>query len=136
MADISRSRDYQTEQTEFGTMPMWDLDDLFPGPQSPEFKAALDGAATEAQSFEADNKGKLADKAAAGELGDGLPQQGMLLGGVEELLVVALRHRPIRREFHRFGGNGREFAFGLRGGLRRNRCECLRACRRRARWST
>ena len=34
-------------------LPIWDLADLFPGPDSPELEAALDGAARAARAFAA-----------------------------------------------------------------------------------
>ena len=34
------------------TLPRWDLDSIFPGPESPEFRAALDGIATGARNLE------------------------------------------------------------------------------------
>jgi oligoendopeptidase F len=40
-------------------LPRWDLSDLFPGPQSPELKAALAEAAEEAKGFAAAHRGRL-----------------------------------------------------------------------------
>ena len=40
-------------------LPRWDLSDLFPGPQSPELKAALAEAAEEAKGFAAAYRGRL-----------------------------------------------------------------------------
>ncbi|MEO6396126.1 MAG: M3 family oligoendopeptidase [Devosia sp.] len=53
---------------EFGAMPHWDLDDLYPGPDSPELKRDLDWAKSEAKAFEADYKGKLESLAKSGKL--------------------------------------------------------------------
>lgn len=47
----------------FGTLPTWDLTDLYPSAESPEFVAALDKAATDSLAFEAKWKGKLAEAA-------------------------------------------------------------------------
>ncbi len=57
-----------TGNSTFGTMPEWDLSDLFPGADSPEFKAALKRAEDESIAFEARYKGKLAELAASGGL--------------------------------------------------------------------
>ncbi|SMQ75653.1 oligoendopeptidase F [Devosia lucknowensis] len=50
----------QKGHNQFGNLPVWNLDDLYPGKDSPEFKAALDEAKTMAADFEARYKGKLA----------------------------------------------------------------------------
>ena len=51
-----------------GDMPEWDLSDLYPGADSPEFKAALKKAEEDSAGFEAKYKGKLAERAASGSL--------------------------------------------------------------------
>ena len=48
-------------QGEFGDLPQWNLDDLFPGMKSKEFEAAFDQAVPSAESFEKKYKGKLVD---------------------------------------------------------------------------
>jgi oligoendopeptidase F len=55
-----------------GTLPRWNLDDLYPGMDSPELKRDLDLAEADCVSFERDFKGKLADlaKNAPGQLAD------------------------------------------------------------------
>jgi oligoendopeptidase F len=58
----------QKGHNQFGNLPVWDLDDLYPGKDSPEFKAAMDEAKALAARFEADYKGKLADLTRAGRL--------------------------------------------------------------------
>ena len=52
----------------FGTLPEWDLTDLYPAPDSPELKRDLDWAKAEAKSFETDYKGKLDGLAKSGRL--------------------------------------------------------------------
>jgi oligoendopeptidase F len=47
-----------------GALPEWDLDDLYPGLDSPELKWDLENAETRCLAFEADFKGKLAAMAA------------------------------------------------------------------------
>src|SRR5690606_25094691 len=51
-----------------GNLPVWDLDDLYPGRDSPQFEAALKEARQRAEKFEADYKGKLAEMTRAGTL--------------------------------------------------------------------
>lgn len=51
----------QKGHNQFGDLPVWDLNDLYPGKDSPEFKAALEEAKALAAKFENDYKGKLAD---------------------------------------------------------------------------
>ena len=51
-----------------GNLPVWDLDDLYPGRGSPQFEAALEEARQRAEKFEADYKGKLAEMTRAGTL--------------------------------------------------------------------
>ena len=58
----------QKGHNQFGNLPVWDLDDLYPGKDSPEFKAALDEAKAMASAFEAKYKGKLNELTASGKL--------------------------------------------------------------------
>lgn len=58
----------QKGHNQLGNLPVWDLDDLYPGKDSPEFKAGLDEARALATKFEADYKGKLVDLTRAGKL--------------------------------------------------------------------
>ena len=55
----------QKSHNQFGTLPVWDLSDLYPGKDSAEFKADLEKAKADAAKFEADFKRLDAD-------GDGL----------------------------------------------------------------
>ena len=41
----------QKGHNQFGNLPVWDLNDLYPGKDSPEFKAAMDQAKTLAAGF-------------------------------------------------------------------------------------
>ncbi len=50
----------RTNDTDLGSLPEWDLKDLYPGPDSPELKAALDSARSDAGAFEQRHKGRLA----------------------------------------------------------------------------
>jgi oligoendopeptidase F len=58
----------QKGHNQFGNLPVWDLDDLYPGKDSPEFKAALGKAKDMAVAFESKYKGKLAELTASGRL--------------------------------------------------------------------
>src|SRR5215204_1617435 len=51
---------------ELGPMPVWDLSDLYPGPDSPKVRGDLEKAAADAQRFEGSYKGKLVALAADG----------------------------------------------------------------------
>ena len=55
-----------------GTLPVWDLSDLYAGNDSAELKADLEAARKEAKAFEADYKGKL----------EGLAKDGGLLKAI------------------------------------------------------
>ena len=58
--------------TEFGTLPRWNLDDLYPGRASPEFQADMKHAQSASAGFESRWKGRLAAAAADdGEAGLG-----------------------------------------------------------------
>jgi oligoendopeptidase F len=58
----------QKGHNQFGNLPVWDLNDLYPGKDSAEFKAALDEARAMAAAFETKYKGKLADLTKSGRL--------------------------------------------------------------------
>ena len=58
-------------ESEFGKLPQWDLDDLFPGMRSKEFETAFDKAVPDAEAFESKYSGKLGSLLAGG---DGLAQ--------------------------------------------------------------
>ncbi len=70
MADLVRAPEAAAQKghNEFGALPEWNLDDLYPGPESAELKRDLDWSRTEAKAFEADYKGKLEGLAKAGRL--------------------------------------------------------------------
>ncbi len=46
-------------QSDLGALPEWDLNDLYPGPDSPELQKDLDEAAQEARAFNERYKGKV-----------------------------------------------------------------------------
>ncbi len=63
-SDSSARKDHN----QFGDMPEWNLDDLYPGADSPAFKAGLKKAETDSEAFEAKYKGKLSELAVNGGL--------------------------------------------------------------------
>ena len=63
--ELLRDTSLQGTQTEFGTLPDWDLTDLYPSPDAPELKADLKALEEQAASFATDYEGKLADLTAA-----------------------------------------------------------------------
>jgi oligoendopeptidase F len=65
----------QKGHNSLGTLPVWDLSDLYPGNDSAELKADLEAARREARAFEADYKGRL----------EGLAKSGGLLNAIKRL---------------------------------------------------
>jgi oligoendopeptidase F len=63
----------QKGHNQFGALPVWDLSDLYPSKDGPEFKADLDKAAADAAAFESDYRGKL----------DGLTRAGKLMEAIK-----------------------------------------------------
>ena len=58
----------QKGHNQFGNLPVWDLDDLYPGKDSAAFKADLEKAKADAAAFETRYKGKLVELTRAGKL--------------------------------------------------------------------
>lgn len=58
----------QQGHNELGPLPVWDLSDLYAGNDDPRLKSDLDRARQEAEAFEADFKGKLAEATTSGAL--------------------------------------------------------------------
>ncbi len=58
----------QKGHNQFGKLPQWNLDDLYPGNDSNQLKLDLAKARAEAKAFETDYKGKLATLTAEGKL--------------------------------------------------------------------
>ncbi len=65
---MSSQKKTQPGHNQFGTLPEWDLSDLYPGMDSKEIARDLEKAKTDAASFEESFKGKLSDMAEAGTL--------------------------------------------------------------------
>ena len=68
----SSSKKKPTASPKLGALPEWNLNDLYPGPDSPQLKWDLENAETRCVAFEADFKGKLAALAAGPEAGKAL----------------------------------------------------------------
>ena len=70
MTSLSRATEATAPKghNEFGELPVWNLDDLYPGNDSAELKSDLERARSEAKAFEADYKGKLEALAKSGGL--------------------------------------------------------------------
>lgn len=81
---IHEAENINTMRTEFGDLPEWNLDDLFPGMTSPELTQALERAVPEAQDFENAYKGKLATRLETG--GDDLAEAIRAYENLEESL--------------------------------------------------
>ncbi|HTJ56348.1 MAG TPA: M3 family oligoendopeptidase [Devosiaceae bacterium] len=81
MANIFRATEAaaQSGHNQFGSLPEWDLSDLYPGRDAPEVKADLEKARAEAKAFEADYKGKL----------DGLARNGGLVEAIRRIEALS-----------------------------------------------
>jgi oligoendopeptidase F len=71
---------------EAGALPEWNLDDLYPGMDSPQLKADLAKSETESVSFETRFKGKLGELAARLDAGRKLAEAVIAFEKLEELL--------------------------------------------------
>ena len=58
----------QKGHNQFGNLPVWDLSDLYPGGDSPQFEADLEKAKADAARFEATYKGRLVELTKSGRL--------------------------------------------------------------------
>jgi oligoendopeptidase F len=72
------------KKAELGELPEWNLDDLYPGMESPELKADLGRADETTLAFEERYKGKLTELTTAG--GDGLGEAVRAYEDIQELL--------------------------------------------------
>ena len=68
----SLPRKKSTKSPKLGALPEWNLDDLYPGRDSPELKWDLENAETRCGAFETDFKGRLATLAAGPDAGKAL----------------------------------------------------------------
>jgi len=65
---MSKKSTQQNTRNIFGTLPEWDLSDLYPGTDSKELKRDLEKARVDAENFERNFKGNLENKAKEGKL--------------------------------------------------------------------
>lgn len=107
MADLVRApaAPAQKGHNEFGSLPEWDLTDLYPAPDSPELKRDLKWAKDEAKAFEADYKGKLEALTKAGKLYEAIDRSEKLgdvtgrLGSYSYLRYAQNTQDPERTKF-------------------------------------
>src|SRR5690348_5817122 len=90
----------------FGALPQWNLDDLYPGMDSPALKRDLDAADAECLAFEKDYKGRLAELAAGGTLAAAVKRYEALddslgrLGSYAQLVYAGNTTDPQRSKFY------------------------------------
>ena len=95
----------QKGHNQFGTLPVWDLSDLYPGRDSKEFAAALDEAKSLATQFEATYKGKLVELTKAGKLVEAIKASEVLgdisgrIGSFSFLQYAQKSNDPDRAKF-------------------------------------
>mgnify|MGYP001156498200 CR=1 FL=1 len=101
----------QAGHNQFGTLPVWDLDDLYPGKDSPEFQAALEEARSLAARFEATYKGKLAELTASGKLIEAIRDSeklGDLTGRIGSFAFLQYAQRSTDPDRAKFMGDTNE----------------------------
>src|ERR1700690_2777777 len=102
----SSPRKKPTKSPKLGALPEWDLNDLYPGLDSPELKWDLENAGNQCVAFETDFKGRLAALAAGGTLVEAVKRYEIL----EELLGQLISYAslvyagnstdPVRAKFY------------------------------------
>ncbi|BAT59987.1 oligoendopeptidase F, plasmid [Variibacter gotjawalensis] len=91
---------------DLGTLPEWNLGDLYPAYDSPELKRDLAQAETDSIAFETDYKGKLTSLATSGKLVDAVRRYEALedllgrLGSYAGLFYVGDTRDPVRAKFY------------------------------------
>ncbi|MBK9082163.1 MAG: M3 family oligoendopeptidase [Rhizobiales bacterium] len=75
-----------TNAADLGALPEWSLVDLYPGMDSPAFRADLDRGVALCRDFAADYRGRLADLAAAPDGGAGLAEAIRRYEAIDDLL--------------------------------------------------
>ena len=95
----------QKGHNQFGALPVWDLSDLYPSKDGPEFKGDLERAKADAAAFEADYKGKLSGLTKAGKLIEAIKRTEALgdltgkIGSYSFLQYAQKTHDPERATF-------------------------------------
>ena len=77
-------------------LPHWNLDDLYAGPESPQYGADLDRAAADAERFSARYAGKLQEIAAAPDASAQLGAAVLAFEGLEDLLGRIMSYAGLR----------------------------------------
>ncbi|MGV3576886.1 MAG: M3 family oligoendopeptidase [Devosia sp.] len=101
----------QKGHNQFGNLPTWDLNDLYPGKDSPEFKAGLEEAKALAAKFESDYKGKLADLTKSGGLIKAIKDSevlGDLTGRIGSFAFLQYAQRSTNPDRAKFMGDTNE----------------------------
>ena len=114
---LTLTRNFQTssslsgsDQADLGALPEWNLGDLYDGPDSPQFKADMEKAASEASRFAAAYQGKLEAMLDAGKGGDAIAavirdyeQMSELFGRIGSFMMlyyVGDTTDPARQKFY------------------------------------
>ncbi len=79
-----------------GALPEWNLNDLYPGPDSPELKWDLENAEIRCVAFESDLKGKLADLAAGPDAGKTLAAAVKRYEALDDTLGRVMSYASLR----------------------------------------
>lgn len=98
----------QKGHNQFGNLPTWDLNDLYPGKDSPEFKAAVEEAKALAAKFESDYKGKLAELTKSGGLIKDSEVLGDLTGRIGSFAFLQYAQRSTNPDRAKFMGDTNE----------------------------
>ncbi|HEV7717706.1 MAG TPA: M3 family oligoendopeptidase [Arsenicitalea sp.] len=122
MTDLLRAPQAQAQQghNQFGTLPEWDLSDLYPGRDAPELKSDLARAKTDAEAFEADFKGKLESLAKSGGLIDAITRVealGDLSGKISAFAYLQYAQNTADPDRAKFLGDTSEALTNLSSGL-------------------
>src|SRR5882672_4049674 len=96
--------------SKLGALPEWNLDDLYPGIDSPELKWDLENAENRCAAFEADFKGRLAALAAGPDAGQALAEVVKRyealddtlgrIGSYAQLIYAGSTTDPVRAKFY------------------------------------
>ena len=101
----------QKGHNQFGNLPVWDLDDLYPGKDSAEFKAGLEEAKALAAAFEGKYKGKLAELTRSGKLIEAIKdseQLGDLTGRIGSFSFLQYAQKSTDPDRAKFMGDTNE----------------------------
>ncbi|MDB5561925.1 MAG: Oligoendopeptidase, partial [Hyphomicrobiales bacterium] len=122
MTDLLRAPQAQAQQghNRLGTLPEWDLSDLYPGRDAPQLKTDLARAKTDAEAFETDFKGKLESLAKSGGLLDAITRVealGDLTGKISAFAYLQYAQNTADPDRAKFLGDTSEALTNLSSGL-------------------